>query len=76
MPAHRYGLVKVAPSIAEREGGWRQVWAHPSGRRAAKHPSTGMWVVTDGRNIADASFSSSLRAVAAKLHRLAESDAA
>jgi hypothetical protein len=68
LKVRRYGLTKVEPTDTEREAGWRQVWEHPSGRRAARHPVTGCWhVINDGR--ISAGFCSSLRAVAAKIAR-------
>lgn len=69
LTAHRYGLVKVEPSDVERRGGWRQVWEHPSGLRAARNPASGRWHVIDGREIRDEGFCSSLRAAARKIAR-------
>jgi hypothetical protein len=70
LTAHRYGLVKAAPTDAERKGGWRQVWAHPSGLRAARNPVTGRWQVSTGTEIQGEGFCSSLRAAAHKIERL------
>lgn len=70
LTARRYGLTKVEPSESERQGGWRQVWEHPSGLRAARNPATGRWHVIDGDRINDESFSSSLRAIAGRIDRL------
>ncbi len=69
--AHRYGLTRVSPTAPEREGGWRQVWEHPSGLRAAKNPATGRWHVTDGRRVLGEGFCSSLRAAALRIERTA-----
>lgn len=71
LTARRYGLTRVDPTETQRESGWRQVWSHPSGMLAMRHPSTGRWVVTDGLVIPDASFCSSLRAAALKIARVA-----
>lgn len=68
--AHRYGLTKVSPTDSEQAGGWRQVWEHPAGLRAARNPATGYWQVIDGQEIRGGGFSSSLSAVAAKIDRL------
>lgn len=75
LTAHRYGLTHVEPSIAEAEGGWKQVWEHPSGLRAARNPFTGNWHISNGYEIVGGgySFSSSLRACALRIERLAES---
>ena len=70
LTAHRYGLTKVEPTDAERQGGWRQVWEHPSGLRAGRNPATGRWQVIDGDAIKVEGFCSSLRAAAAKIERL------
>ena len=72
LTARRYGLTKVEPNDAEKQGGWRKVWEHPSGLRAAKHPATGNWHVIEfdvnGQPyIRDQSFCSSLRAAARKI---------
>jgi hypothetical protein len=78
LTATRYGLTHIDPrkdlfETGERlyEAGWRQVWRHPSGLLAMRHPVTGHWIVSDGRGIPDQSFSSSLRACAARITRLA-----
>jgi hypothetical protein len=70
LAARRYGLTHAEPNETERQGGWRQVWEHPSGLRAAKHPVTGRWHVIDGTEMVGEGFSSSLRACAAKIERL------
>jgi hypothetical protein len=74
LEAHRYGLVKVEPTESEQQGGWRQVWEHPSGLRAARNPATGRWQVLDGREIRDEGFCSSLRAAAIKIDRICRSE--
>lgn len=71
LAARRYGLTRVEPSVTLRQSGWRQVWAHPSGLMAMRHPVTGRWVISDGKTLSDASFSSSLCAAARKLDRIA-----
>lgn len=71
LTATRYGLTKEEPSETLRAAGWRQVWRHPSGLLAMRHPSTGHWIVSDGFTIPDQGFSSSLRACAARIARLA-----
>jgi hypothetical protein len=70
MKAHRYGLTCIGPTERLREAGWRQVWEHPSGLLAMRHPNSGRWYVSDGMTIDGAAFCSSLRAVAAKIERL------
>lgn len=74
LTATRYGLTHVEPTEEQRESGWRQVWRHSSGLLAMRHPSTGYWVVSSlgslGWGVEDG-FSSSLRAVARRIERLA-----
>lgn len=67
----RYGLTHVTPSETLRAAGWRQVWEHPSGLLAMRHPSTGRWVVSDGSTIPTDGWCSSLRAAARRIERLA-----
>lgn len=70
LKAHRYGLTRVEPTEQQRASGWRQVWRHPSGALALRHPSTGRWVVSmDGSGIEGDGWSSSLRVAAAKIER-------
>jgi len=69
--AHRFGLTRIEPSPELRAAGWRQVWEHPSGLRAMRHPSTGRWIVGDGVTLGDG-FSSSLRAAAHKIAALSD----
>ena len=69
LKARRYGLERVEPTAQERESGWRQIWMHPSGLRAMRHPSTGYWVIADGGEFTDEGFSSSLRAAAGRIAR-------
>lgn len=71
LTTHRHGLTKVEPTDSERQGGWKQVWEHPSGLRAGRHPVTGRWHVIDSDAIKGEGWSSSLRGVAAKIERLA-----
>lgn len=70
--ATRYGLTRVEPSERLRAAGWRQVWRHPSGAVAMRHPCSGYWVVSmdAGATIVDEGFSSSLRAAAGRIERL------
>lgn len=70
--ARRYGLTHVEPTETEKTGGWRQAWEHPSGLRAIRHPVTGRWHVSTGSELVGRAYSSSLRAVAARIARLAE----
>lgn len=72
LKSHRYGLTHVEPNEVETIGGWKQVWEHPSGLRAVRHPVTGRWHVSNGSEIISDrySFSSSLRAAAMKIDRL------
>jgi hypothetical protein len=74
LTATRYGLTKVEPTESQRAAGWRQLWRHPSGALAMRHPSTGYWMVSydDGRTIPGDSWSSSLRAAARKIERWAD----
>lgn len=69
LTARRYGLERVEPTEEQRASGWRQVWRHPSGMLAMRHPSTGHWVVSDGWRITGEGFSSSLWAAARKIER-------
>ncbi len=71
LTAQRYGLTKVEPTDMEREGGWRQVWEHKSGLRAGRNQVTGRRHVIDSGEIRSEGFCSSLRAVAAKIARVA-----
>lgn len=64
----RFGLTRVEPSDTLRAAGWRQVWRHPSGMLAMRHPVTGRWVVSDGFSLGEG-FCSSLRAAARKIKR-------
>lgn len=70
LTATRYGLTHVEPTEEQRASGWRQVWRHPSGAVAMRHPSTGSWVVSldGGRTVGDG-WSSSLRAAALSIDR-------
>lgn len=76
LTATRYGLIHEAPSESLRASGWRQVWRHPSGLLAMRHPSTGRWIVSDGSVIKDESWSSSLRGAARRIERELGSPAA
>jgi hypothetical protein len=69
LPARRFGLQRVEPSPEQYESGWRQIWEHPSGMLAMRHPVTGRWVIGDGWSIHGSGFSSSLRAAANKIAR-------
>lgn len=71
LTAKRYGLTHEQPSERLREAGWRQVWRHPSGALAMRHPSAGYWVVSmDGGFTLDTDgWSSSLRAAARSIDR-------
>lgn len=68
MAATRFGLTHEEPSDELRSAGWRQVWRHPSGMLAMRHPVTGRWVVSDGLTVGEG-WSSSLRAAARKIER-------
>lgn len=71
--ATRYGLTKIDPSDTLHEAGWRQVWQHPSGMLAMRHPSTGRWVVASTElTIDDAGWCSSLRGAARKIEQRIE----
>lgn len=72
LTATRYGLTHIDPPEGFREAGWRQVWEHPSGLLAMRHPCTGWWVVaTFGESgwTIDDGWSSSLRAAARSIER-------
>lgn len=70
MTATRYGLAHIEPTEAQRASGWRQIWRHPSGALAMRHPSAGYWVVSlDGGYTAESGYSSSLRAAARSIDR-------
>jgi hypothetical protein len=69
LTATRYGLTHIEPTEVQRASGWRQVWRHPSGMLAMRHPVTGYWVISDGYEIADEGFSSSLRTAARRIER-------
>jgi hypothetical protein len=71
LSAHRFGLTRIEPSRELRASGWRQVWEHPAGLLAMRHPVTGRWVVTDGRTLGP-EFCSSLRAAARKIDQLSD----
>jgi hypothetical protein len=79
LTATRYGLTHIEPTEQQRASGWRQVWEHPSGMLAMRHPSTGRWMVAwrgdDGLlRIDGGRWSSSLRAAALSIeHRLNQS---
>jgi hypothetical protein len=66
LAAHRYGLTRVENERL-RASGWRQIWEHPSGLLAMRHPATGRWIVSDGFTIPGEGFCSSLRAAARKI---------
>lgn len=67
----RYGLTHVEPSEALYASGWRQVWRHPSGMVAMRHPCTGDWVVSeDGFSIGNEGFSNTLRGAARRIDRM------
>jgi hypothetical protein len=74
LTATRYGLTRVKPAdyplLLRESGQWRQVWRHPSGMLAMRHPVTGYWVVSDGCAIEGERWSSSLRAAARRVERL------
>jgi hypothetical protein len=74
--ASRYGITHMEPTEALRAAGWRQVWRHPSGTLAMRHPITGHWVLSDGYEITDEGFSSSLRAAARRIDHLTHSASA
>lgn len=74
LTATRYGLTRIDPTEQQRASGWRQLWRHPSGAVAMRHPAAGYWVVSldGGHTITDGdAFSSSLRAAARRIDRLA-----
>lgn len=73
LTATRYGLTHIEPTEQQRESGWRQVWEHPSGMLAMRHPTAGYWVVSEfdptaGWIVLDG-WSSSLRACALSIER-------
>ncbi len=72
----RCGLTHAEPTEALRAAGWRQVWRHPSGMLAMRHPAAGYWIISDGLTIEGEGFSSSLRAAARRIDRLAAAAAA
>lgn len=66
----RYGLTHVDVPERLRPGGWRQVWEHPSGALAMRHPVTGRWVVSMDRLTLDGGgWASSLRAASLRIDR-------
>lgn len=70
LAATRYGLTHVEPTETQRASGWRQIWQHPSGAMAMRHPASGYWVVSlDGGVTVGEGWSSSLRAAARKIER-------
>jgi hypothetical protein len=70
LTATRYGLTRIEPTERQRESGWRQIWRHPSGALAMRHPRTGDWVVSmDGGQTVGSGWSSSLRAAAGSIDR-------
>lgn len=69
LKAHRFGLTHTEPTEQERQGGWKQVWEHPTGLRALRHPVTGRWVIGTGSEIVGDNFASSLKAIAAAIER-------
>jgi hypothetical protein len=76
LTATRYGLTHVEPTEEQRASGWRQVWEHPTGMLAMKHPVDGRWVVAERMpngtlGIGDG-WASSLRAAARKIERMAD----
>lgn len=73
LTATRYGLTRIAPTETLRAAGWRQIWRHPSGVWAMRHPVTGYWVLTydNGQTITDDGFSSSLSGAARRIERAA-----
>lgn len=73
--ARRFGLTRIDPSPTQRQSGWRQVWQHPSGMLAMRHPVSGRWMVSDGYFM-ESGFCSSLRAAANKINRLTTSGSA
>lgn len=70
LTATRYGLTRVGPTEDQRARGWRQVWRHPSGALALRHPATGDWVVSmDAGMTLDGGIASSLHAAAYRIER-------
>lgn len=75
LTARRHGLTKVEPSEDERASGWRLIWEHPSGLRAAKNPASGRWQIMETDDVGHVvirgdGWSSSLRAAAARISRM------
>lgn len=77
----RYGLTHIdmqehlLPEHFERlhSAGWRQVWSHPRGALAMRHPGHGDWVVSmDGGLTLDGGWVSSLHAAALSIERKLE----
>lgn len=71
LTATRHGLTHIEPTESQRASGWRQVWRHPNGSLAMRHPYTGDWVICRDGHIDDG-FSSSLRAAARRIERQGE----
>jgi putative alpha-1,2-mannosidase len=70
LTATRYGLTHIAPTEQQRSSGWRQVWRHPSGALAMRHPSTGEWVTSmDGGWSLDEGWANGLHAAALRIER-------
>jgi hypothetical protein len=70
LTATRYGLTHIEPGERLHASGWRQMWRHPSGAVAMRHPATGEWVVSmDGGFTLDGTWCSSLRAAARSVER-------
>jgi hypothetical protein len=70
LTATRYGLTHEEPSERLHAAGWRQVWRHPSGALAMRHPGHGQWVTSmDGGLTLDSGWASSLHAAALRIGR-------
>lgn len=70
LTATRYGLTHIEPTEQQREAGWRQVWLHPSGALAMRHPLSDSWVVSlDGGLTVESTVCSSLRAASLSIDR-------
>lgn len=69
MAATRFGLEHVQPTEQQHASGWRQVWRHPSGALAMRHPTTGRWVVSMDGSTLDDGFASSLHAASFRIER-------